>query len=827
MSTAATPLQELSQEMKDTLAVLKAEPRPGGVGWKAACPFADEHKNREAAVANWSVVIDPGKQVPVVVTCRNFEEHDVNSWVRNEIARCKKEGIPLTASNRALTAKPKAKIEFDVEKQTKIVAAAHEQLLKNQRGLDYLKGRGINETAIKGLRLGYIPNYYFKPGGVGQTAVIVFPHSVKARLAGMKLRALSARDHDTRWDGETGGSQAGVYGFDLLLKNQSAAQSEVIFDDPATLPPSQVLIVEGMMDVALGVSYGFTTVGLPYSGGKLNAHEIATLSKFDEIYLIGDTDACGVKAMQRVREQLKAAETKIIRVTVGAADDLGDLRARELLKNPDLDFGDLLRALMSAAKELRDNDGTFFDNGNKMKLWAHKTLNTKSDSHVNSIAGAKVIRMSDVVKKKQRWLWENRLPLGAMSTIAGDPDKGKSLVTLYIAARVTKGEPLYGNVSTVTLPPSDVLILSAEDDPETTLSPRLEAAGADLSRIWLLESVVVKDGTGKTFEQREAQLDYDIGEVRKILADHPNIRLIIIDPISSFLGNAGMNKEQEVRKVLRPIRDIAQSLDISVILVAHFNKVTEAKAALDRVGGAKAIVGYGRAAWTCMSEPKPKDERGNIVERADYDPNRFLFLKLKNNLAPTNIGGLIYAIKVAPVEVMGETGPETTNQPYIEWIKETDSTAQDLLIDGSAVEGKKETAKAWLSQHLTAAGGSAMRESIMSAGAAAGQSERTLQRAKDELKLDSHLIKRMSYWSFSGVHPEHPDPEFEPVAESDDRGPAHGGKRPGAGRKPVRKTNGVESPEIPETAVQISDETDAEAVRFADELEFEEEVREF
>jgi len=35
-----------------------------------------------------------------------------------------------------------------------------------------------------------------------------------------------------------------------------------------------------------------------------------------------------------------------------------------------------------------------------------------------------------------------------------------------------------------------VIILSAEDDAEDTIRPRLEAAGADLSRVFILDAVI-------------------------------------------------------------------------------------------------------------------------------------------------------------------------------------------------------------------------------------------------------------------------------------------------------------------------------------------------
>jgi hypothetical protein len=105
----------------------------------------------------------------------------------------------------------------------------------------------------------------------------------------------------------------------------------------------------------------------------------------------------------------------------------------------------------------------------------------------------RLTRMDTVKKKKLYWLWQHRVPFGALSTLAGDPDQGKSLISLYLAARVSKGERLYGNTEDTEA--GEVLLLIAEDDPEVTLRPRLEAAGADLSKIHLLESVMVSANT--------------------------------------------------------------------------------------------------------------------------------------------------------------------------------------------------------------------------------------------------------------------------------------------------------------------------------------------
>jgi hypothetical protein len=369
-----------------------------------------------------------------------------------------------------------------------------------------------------------------------------------------------------------------------------------------------------------------------------------------------------------------------------------------------------------------------------------------------STSGMKIKRMSDYRSKKLYWLWQNRVPFGTLSTIAGDPDEGKSLITLYIAARVSRGEKLYDNP--LETEPAEVLILSAEDDPETTLRPRLEAAGADLDKIHLLESVLLRDGTGKTINERIAQLDEDVKEIGEYLDQNPAIKLIVIDPISSFLGNANMNREQEVRRALQPLANRAKQTGLAVVMVAHFNKNSETRSAMDRVGGAKAIVGMGRAAWTCIREPEKEQQPG---EPMPVHGDRRLFLKLKGNLAPSKIGGLVYAIKAKDVAVEDKDGKIVqVEQPYIVWLETTQDTAQDVVIgdkDGQPKKSKSKAAEIMLHEYLEKAGGWAESDKIKGALPFEGG---TLQRARASLKLwvawtTGADNRPVSVWGLPGV----------------------------------------------------------------------------
>lgn len=91
---------------------------------------------------------------------------------------------------------------------------------------------------------------------------------------------------------------------------------------------------------------------------------------------------------------------------------------------------------------------------------------------------AVLIESIEAIKPKPlSWLWPNRIPLGKLTILAGDPGLGKSLLTLDLAARISKGYKFPDGEEAEI---GDIILISAEDDPADTIRPRLEAAGADL-----------------------------------------------------------------------------------------------------------------------------------------------------------------------------------------------------------------------------------------------------------------------------------------------------------------------------------------------------------
>src|SRR5437588_615610 len=95
------------------------------------------------------------------------------------------------------------------------------------------------------------------------------------------------------------------------------------------------------------------------------------------------------------------------------------------------------------------------------------------------------------------------------------------------------------------------VIFASRDDPDDTTVPRLMAAGADLNKVHVGKMQL--NEPGKTQEEREMRLDEDIKAIKNFLDKNPNVRFVIVDPVSNYLGDKKMNDEQQVRQALSPL----------------------------------------------------------------------------------------------------------------------------------------------------------------------------------------------------------------------------------------------------------------------------------
>ena len=104
------------------------------------------------------------------------------------------------------------------------------------------------------------------------------------------------------------------------------------------------------------------------------------------------------------------------------------------------------------------------------------------------------------------------------------------MVLAWIAATVSRGGdwPCDEGQS----PCGSVIVLSAEDDAADTIVPRLIAADADCSKVHIVSAVHQEDDKA----HRSFNLQLDLAELEKEITRLGDALLVIIDPITSYLG---------------------------------------------------------------------------------------------------------------------------------------------------------------------------------------------------------------------------------------------------------------------------------------------------
>ena len=213
-------------------------------------------------------------------------------------------------------------------------------------------------------------------------------------------------------------------------------------------------------------------------------------------------------------------------------------------------------------------------------------------------------RALDLEAREIEWLWAGRVPLGMMTLFAGDPKLGKSYVTLAMAAALSRGRALPGGE--VPNRPASTILMSAEDDPARVIVPRLKAAGADLAKVHILESIVLASG-----HEMFPSLRADIDAITAAATELQDCRLIVIDPVSAYLRGVDENRNAALRGVLTPLKGLAEQLGAAVVLVSHLTKKGSGNGK-HRVVGSVAYVGACRANHLFASDPQDP-ARGRVL----------------------------------------------------------------------------------------------------------------------------------------------------------------------------------------------------------------------
>jgi len=475
----------------------------------------------------------------------------------------------------------------------------------------------------------------------------------------------------------------------------------------------RVYVTEGEKAADAGISLGLLATTSPHGSNSASKADWRVLAGRD-VAILPDHDDAGRRYADDVASILLGlnppATVRIVRlpelepkgdlydwIEDHDATESEDLRARlEHLIDAEPVRSVPVRAYLPSQEEKTTPDGV--------------TTNKKTTPHPSRTAEAVLTCVADVEETEIRWLWPGRVALGRITLLVGRPGEGKSFLTMDMAARVTRGLPWPDGSE---CPEGSVLLISAEDDPRDTVRPRLRAHNADLRRIHLLSMVRRTDSDGSPYDEMFTLADAQALET--VLRAHRDCRLVVVDPIGSFLGGrTDAHRDNDVRSVLVPVARLAEQYDAAVLVVAHRRK-SPGGFADDMALGSRAFTGLARAVWH--------------VSRDRDNKQRRLLLPGKNNLAAEG-RGLAFTI-----------APRPDGAPAIRWESDPiDLTADEALREenADAGEGRRtavDDAIAWL--QATLADGSLPAAEVLAMADADGIAEKTLKRAKTRLGVRS------------------------------------------------------------------------------------------
>jgi hypothetical protein len=228
-----------------------------------------------------------------------------------------------------------------------------------------------------------------------------------------------------------------------------------------------------------------------------------------------------------------------------------------------------------------------------------------------------LVPASSIRMEQTTWAWKDRIPLGGVTLLAGQEGSGKTTILADVLAQATRGK-LDGDLRGEEV---GCVYATAEDSWSRTLAPRLQAAGADLDRLFFVQIDGLSGGLS---------VPGDLLELSSRMRETGS-RLLVLDPLGAHLGSSlDTHRDAAVRQALAPLASHMDALSAACVGIVHWSKAPTTQA-LDRVNGSRAFTAAARAMLAVAEDPE--DEMLKVLILA------------KSNLGRLDVPALRYRVE--------------------------------------------------------------------------------------------------------------------------------------------------------------------------------------
>lgn len=377
-------------------------------------------------------------------------------------------------------------------------------------------------------------------------------------------------------------------------------------------------------------------------------------------------------------------------------------------------------------------------------------MSTDNHTSTEHTTGRRInlVPASSVRTERVEWLIEDWVPSGSLILLAGREGLGKSTIACGIAAQATRGE--------LNAPPMNVAYLNTEDSRSMTVKPRLEAAGANMERVFFIDVTTDEGNRGAL------TLPGDTGLLARELAA-AGVGLVILDAAKSAMHSSlDGYRDDDVRRFLEPLAAMCEEHNITVIGLVHFGK---------RESNDPGKLILGSVAWSQIAR--------SVLSVAVDEDGTLVVTNTKGNLARGQVS------REARIEstTIGTDDGRTTDVGLIVWGDKTRVSAADLLASRDDQDDDRDEISAVVLDYLASQGGSAPAGDVLKAARAAGLSDNAVKKARKRIGVKTEKSGMSGGWVWTivtgaGFSPKVPEDSEGSRARTRESSPPSGESSP-------------------------------------------------